>query len=62
MATHKFQLCLVWFIWREMNDRNFENHKWKMEELKTCLFIWASAIDFNGLNFRDFLVSFSSSN
>jgi hypothetical protein len=30
--------CLLWCLWRERNDRNFENQERMIEELKTFFF------------------------
>lgn len=50
VATHKWH----------MNDRNFEDRKRTIEELKVfffkSLFSWAGGIVYNGLNVDDFLI------
>lgn len=53
-------ICLLWCIWRERNDRNFEDQELSLEEYKSffwkTLFMRAIVIYFNGLKFHDFLV------
>lgn len=55
-------IFLLWCIWRERNDRNFEDKECSLEELK-CFFdslmSWEIDVDFNGRSFHDFLVSSS---
>ncbi|KAF5446588.1 hypothetical protein F2P56_032204, partial [Juglans regia] len=57
-------ICIMWCIWQERNDRTFENKERSLEELRALFFrtlcLWAIALDFNGLNFHDFLVSLMS--
>ena len=39
-------LCLMWCLWRERNDRNFNNQERTLEELKSnffSLFTWTAA-------------------
>ncbi|KAG2707779.1 hypothetical protein I3760_05G162800 [Carya illinoinensis] len=54
-------ICILWSLWRERNDRTFEDKERSIEELKflvfRTLYSWAFAVDFNGLTFRDFLAS-----
>ncbi|KAG2674363.1 hypothetical protein I3760_13G130500 [Carya illinoinensis] len=58
-------ICLFWCIWKEQNDRTFEDKEHSMEEIRLLfvrtLFLWAKAVDFNGLGFHEFLISLSSS-
>lgn len=46
-------ISLCWNIWRERNDRSFEDCKRTMDELKSFFFITllllTMAMDFNGL-------------
>lgn len=57
MIPSSLRLCL----WREMNERNFEDHEWSMDELSifcfNTLFHWTIVISFNGLNIHYFLVT-----
>ncbi|KAG2721870.1 hypothetical protein I3843_02G085900 [Carya illinoinensis] len=57
-------ICICWCIWRERNERIFEDHERSSEEFRSffwkTLFLWAIALDFNGLSFHDFLISVSS--
>lgn len=50
-------ICLVWCIWWERNDRNFEDHEQMTDEPKTffinSLFLWASVTDLNELSIHD---------
>ena len=43
-------LCLMWCIWRERNDRSFEDSKRKVAKLKTLFFHtpfqWIAAYDY----------------
>lgn len=66
MASHKLQRCRKWFllvsygVFRGKGTIEVEDREWTFEKLKTffnILFFWAAYIDFNGLNFSDFLVS-----
>jgi hypothetical protein len=55
--------CLLWCLWRELNDRRFEDHKRMVVELKSFLFnifyLWITALDFpNVLDFLDFFFPF----
>jgi hypothetical protein len=56
--------CLMWCIWRERNNRRFEDHERTLVESKALLFktlfLWAAASDFNFLNFNVFLNLFSA--
>jgi hypothetical protein len=57
--------CLMWCLWREQNDRNFEDQERSIEELKSfffhSLFSWTAAyLAPLVLSFNDFLVHFSS--
>lgn len=55
-------ICLVWRIWRQVNDRLFEDCKWTLEEFKTWflhpMFLWVAFIYSNWLSFYDFLSLF----
>jgi hypothetical protein len=57
--------CLMWCLWRERNDSNFEDKEMTFEELRTFLFY--SLYTWNAaflaplvIRFHDFLVLFSS--
>jgi hypothetical protein len=57
--------CLMWCLWREQNDRNFEDQEKSIEEFKSfffhCLYSWTTAyLAPLVLSFSDFLVHFSS--
>jgi hypothetical protein len=57
---------LLWCIWREINDRSFENCKRMVVDLKPFFFNtpyhWKAALDFpNLIGFHDFLEHFSLS-
>jgi hypothetical protein len=30
--------CLLWYLWKEMNDRYFEDHERTLEEIKSFFF------------------------
>jgi hypothetical protein len=52
-------LSLMWYIWRERNDRNFEDRERKVTELKrpyfNSLFHWIATYDcFHIFGFHDF--------
>jgi hypothetical protein len=55
--------CLLWCLWRERNDRSFEDNERMVAELKSFFFItlyrWTVALDLNLLSFHDFLDLFS---
>ncbi|XP_042945525.1 RNA polymerase sigma factor sigF, chloroplastic isoform X2 [Carya illinoinensis] len=57
-------ICICWCIWRERNERIFKDHERSSEEFRSffwkTLFLWAIALDFNGLSFHNFLISVSS--
>lgn len=57
-------ICILWCVWQECNDRTFEDKEHPLEELRLLffktLFLWVKAVDFNGLNFHNFLVPISS--
>ena len=54
-------ICIMWCLWQERNERTFEDKERSMEELKIFFFrtlcTWAIAVDFNGMELHDFLVS-----
>ncbi|KAG2709629.1 hypothetical protein I3760_05G248700 [Carya illinoinensis] len=54
-------ICIMWCIWQERNERTFEDKERTTEELCSYLFstliLWSLAIDFNGLNIHEFLVT-----
>ena len=54
-------ICILWSLWRERNERTFEDKERSIEELKFLFFRtlcnWAIAVDFNGMALRDFLAS-----
>jgi hypothetical protein len=59
--------CLMWCLWRERNDRTFEDQERTLEELKSffffTLFSWTAAyLAPLAISFSDFLVLFSSCN
>ncbi|KAG7965770.1 hypothetical protein I3843_08G016900 [Carya illinoinensis] len=58
-------ICILWCIWSERNNRHFEDRERSVEEFRgflwKTLFLWAMALEFNGLSFHDFLVTFSTS-
>lgn len=59
--------CLMWCLWRERNDRTFEDQERTLEELKSffffTLFSWTVAyLALLAISFADFLVLFSSCN
>jgi hypothetical protein len=54
--------CLLWCLWREQNDRNFEDQEMTLEEIKTfyTLFTWTTAyLAPLVLSYNEFLVFFS---
>jgi hypothetical protein len=58
--------CLIWFLWRERNDRQFEDKERTIEELISfffySLYSWTAAfLAPLVISFNDFLVLFSSS-
>jgi hypothetical protein len=58
--------CLLWCLWKERNDRTFEDKERSFEELKSfffhSLYFWTFAyLAPVVLSFNDFLVHFSSS-
>jgi hypothetical protein len=58
-------VLLLWCLWRERNDRSFEDRERMMVELKSffnILYLWTFALDFpNVINFHVFLDLFSPS-
>jgi hypothetical protein len=59
--------CLLWCLWREMNDRSFENRKRTLEELKSLffstLYFWTTIfVSPLLISYHDFSVLFSPSN
>jgi len=57
--------CLMWYLWRERNDSNFEDKEMTFEELRTFLFYslytWNAALLVPlVIRFHDFLILFSS--
>jgi hypothetical protein len=59
--------CLLWSLWREQNDRNFEDQERTLEEHNTfffySLFSWIAVyLAPLVIRFNDFLVLFSSPN
>jgi len=63
-AVWKIPPCLMWCLWRERNDRSFEDHERTLVELKnlffTTPFFWVAASDCSFLNFYAFLDVFSA--
>jgi hypothetical protein len=58
--------CLLWCLWREQNDRHFEDKEMTIEELCTfilfCLFSWTAAFLASlVISYNDFIFLFSSS-
>jgi hypothetical protein len=56
--------CLFWCLWREMNDRNFEDRERSLEEILSLffetLYLWTAAfVSPLSLSFSDFLVRFA---
>jgi hypothetical protein len=51
--------CLLWCLWREINDRSFEHYESLVTELKSFffknLYYWTTVLDFNMLSFHDLL-------
>jgi hypothetical protein len=59
-------LYLLWCLWREKNDRCYEDGERSLEELKSfflnTLYLWTAAyISPLVINFHDFLVPFAPS-
>jgi hypothetical protein len=66
--------CLMWCLWRERNDQNFEDRERTLVELNAMILIflaffffktlyhWAAVFDFNISSFQAFLDIFSSFN
>jgi hypothetical protein len=56
--------CLLLCLWREQNDRNFEDQERTIDELKAffySLFSWTAAfLALLVISFNDFLILFSS--
>ena len=54
-------ICVMWCIWQEHNERTFEDKERTTEEIRilffSTLFLWSLAIDFNGQNVHDSLVT-----
>lgn len=52
-----------WCLWREINDRSFEDHEKTLEELKSfffnTLYFWTEAFYALVLSYRDLFFSFS---
>jgi hypothetical protein len=57
--------CLLWCIWRERNDRSFEDNERMVPELKSfffkALYHCTTTLDLNLVSFYDFLDLFSLS-
>lgn len=57
----RIPIYLFWCIWREMNDKSFEDQEHLMDELGIFFFItlfyWLSVVDFYDISFHDFLLS-----
>jgi hypothetical protein len=56
-------LCLLWCLWREMNDRSFEDRERTLEEIKSLffytLYLWTAAfVSPLVISYHDFLVLF----
>jgi hypothetical protein len=56
--------CLFWCLWREMNDRNFEDRERSLEEILSLfydtLYLWTAAfVSPLSLSYSDFLVRFA---
>jgi hypothetical protein len=57
-------LCLLWCLWREMNDKSFEDRKWTLEEINSlffnALYLWTAAfVSPLLISYYDFLVLFA---
>ena len=54
-------ICIMWCLWQERNERTFEDKERSVEERILLFFrtlcTWAIAVDFNGMEFHEFLVS-----
>ena len=54
-------ICIMRCLWQERNERTFEDKERSVEELILLFFrtlcTWAIAVDFNGMDFHEFLVS-----
>jgi hypothetical protein len=37
--------CLLWCLWREINDRSFEDRERSLEELKSLFFLYFVSMD-----------------
>jgi hypothetical protein len=58
--------CLLWYLWRESNNRSFEDYKRTLEESKSLFFItlylWTTVfVSPLMINYYDFLVLFAHS-
>jgi hypothetical protein len=58
--------CLLWCVWKERNNRCFEDFERSLEDILACflhrLYLWMVAfVSSFSLNFNDFLVGFSLS-
>jgi hypothetical protein len=58
--------CLLWYLWREKNDRNFEDRKRTLKKIKSLfffnLYLWTIALVYLLVtSYHDFLVLFSPS-
>jgi uncharacterized membrane protein len=66
MVWKMIHCCLLWCLWMERNDRQFEDKERSMEELMYFFFFslysWTAAfLAPLGISYNDFLVLFSSS-
>jgi len=57
-------LCVLWCLWREKNDRYFEDRERNLEELKSfffnTLYLWTTAyISPLVISYHDFLILFA---
>jgi len=55
--------CLLWYLWRDINDSSFEDHKKTLEEIKSLffntLYLWtATYVSPLVISYHDFLVLF----
>lgn len=58
-------MCLFWCLWREMNDKNFEDRERTLEEILSLffetLYLWTPSFVFSlSLSYSDFSCSFCS--
>jgi hypothetical protein len=53
----------LWCLWREMNDRSFEDHERTLEEIKSLFFntyLWTAAfVSSLVISYHDFLILFA---